>query len=102
MNEKSLNANNPLRITNSDCDSNQSNYPACSLPPDPKLVAAGWERRFIADARMVREAIATYKELGYEVRLEPFNTEVLRDECGGCKELFEKFSVIYTRKKKSK
>jgi hypothetical protein len=72
----------------------------CTLPPDAKMTAEGWERRFIADARMARDAVDTYTQLGYEVRLEPIDTDGLKDECSGCKALFKQFSAVYTRKRK--
>lgn len=87
-------------INNSKSD--RENLLRCTLQPNPKLIAEGWEQRFIADARMAREAVDTYSELGFEVRLEPFNTDELNGECNGCKTLFKNFSVVYTRKKKSK
>lgn len=84
---------------NTRCQSDSGNYLGCTLPPDPELLAEGWERRFIADARMAREALETYSELGYEVRLEPVDAEALRDECSGCTALFSQFCAIYTKKK---
>ncbi|MFQ5865079.1 MAG: hypothetical protein ACE5IW_07615 [bacterium] len=78
--------------------SDTSAFWGCTLPPDPKIIAEGWERRFIGDARMAREATDTYRELGYEVRLEPINTDGLKDECRGCKAIFDQFSAVYTRK----
>ena len=102
MNKKSLNAKKQFRLMNNNCQNGEADFWGCSLPPDPKLTAEGWERRFIADARMARDAVDTYSELGFEVRLEPFNTDELSGECNGCKILFKKFSTVYTRKKKSK
>lgn len=85
---------------NKNYQSNKENFLRCLLHPDPKLLAEGWEQRFIADARMARDAVETYNELGYEVKLESVSTEGLRNECSGCKILLEKFNVVYTRKKK--
>lgn len=71
------------------------------LEPDPALVAEGWERRFIADARQAREAIELYTELGYEVRAEPVHAEEMGDDCEDCQVLILlQFQTIYTRKKK--
>lgn len=80
-------------------ESNANTYLGCTLPPDPKLLAKGWERRFIADPRMAREAVDSYGELGYEVRLEPISLDGLKDECSGCKAMLQRFSAVYTRKK---
>ncbi|RMF61281.1 MAG: hypothetical protein D6743_13775 [Calditrichaeota bacterium] len=81
------------------CQTETGSYIGCTLPPDPNLTAEGWQRRYIADARMAREALANYTELGYEVRLEPVNIQHMSDECGSCKELMHRFTVVYTRKK---
>ncbi len=70
----------------------------CGLPPDPRLVAEGWERRFIADDRMARDAVETYGQLGYEVRLEPFDLGALGEECAGCRDLLKRFKMVYVRK----
>jgi len=71
----------------------------CSLPPDAELLAEGWEYRFLADPRMAAEAVATYRELGYEVRLEPFEVAAAPDECSGCRLLLQQFKRVYVRKK---
>ncbi len=89
--------NSSLHILKS-CHNENGNYLGCTIPPDPQLIADGWERRFIADARMARDASDSYRELGYEVRLEPVDAEGLKDECAGCKALFAKFHAVYTRK----
>lgn len=66
--------------------------------PDPRLVAQGWQRRFMADGLRAREAIELYQELGYEVRAEPVRTEEVADECGDCQLLMAlRFTTIYTR-----
>jgi hypothetical protein len=71
------------------------------LEPDPTLVAEGWERRFIADARQTREAIELYTQLGYEVRAEPVRLEEMGDDCEDCQILvLLQFKTIYTRKKR--
>ncbi|MFQ5649409.1 MAG: hypothetical protein ACE5IY_05660 [bacterium] len=88
-----------LRLVNPSRQPESNGFLGCTLPPDPDLVAQGWERRFIADARMVRDAVDTYRELGYEVRLEPVEVEQLKDECSGCRVLFQQFKAVYTRKK---
>lgn len=99
MNKQSIKAKKSLSVMDDNCQSDKGDFLSCTSPPDPELVAQGWERRFIADARMTRDALETYSELGYEVRLEPIDVEGLKDECTGCKVLLEKFSVVYTRKK---
>jgi len=73
----------------------------CALPADASLLEQGWEKRFMADSRMAREAVETYGALGYEVKLEPLSEDAMRDECSGCKAILRQFSIVYTRKKKS-
>jgi len=70
----------------------------CTLPPDPELMAQGWQRRFIADPRMARDAVDNYHELGYEVKLEPVSLEHLKDECSACRTILERFQTVYTRR----
>ncbi len=70
------------------------------LAPDPKLVAAGWERRFFADGRRVQEMVDLYTELGYAVHLEPIKAEAFTDDCEDCGLVaLLKFVTIYTRKR---
>lgn len=70
------------------------------LQPDPELAAAGWERRFTADAQRVEEVIELYSKLGYEVRAEPVRSEEFHDACTDCHSLIvRKFKTIYTRRR---
>jgi len=65
---------------------------------DPERIAAGWERRFIADRHRAQEAAELYGRLGYEVCLEPLGPEDLSAGCEDCAlvELMG-FRVVYTR-----
>ena len=70
-----------------------------ALEGDPKLLAEGWERRFMADAERAREAVQLYEELGYEVRTEAVRSEDVADDCEDCQLLMLlKFQTIYTRR----
>ena len=70
------------------------------LEGDPALLADGWERRFIADARRAEEAVELYESLGYEVRAEPVRREEMGEDCDDCQLLAAlQFQTIYTRKK---
>jgi hypothetical protein len=70
------------------------------LRPNPTLVAEGWERRFIADARQAKEAIELYSQLGFEVLAEPVQASEMGDNCQDCQALaLLQFKTIYTRKK---
>ena len=70
-----------------------------ALEGDPKLLAEGWERRFMADAERAREAVELYEELGYEVRTEAVRSEDVADDCEDCQLLMLlRFQTIYTRR----
>lgn len=67
-----------------------------------ELSAAGWRRRSVASEPRLGEAVAMYRNLGYEVLLVP----LLREDPGGsCTACFdadaspERYQVIYTRPK---
>jgi hypothetical protein len=67
--------------------------------PDPDLVAAGWERRFIADAVRAREATALYTSLGFEVHAESLKPTEFGPQCGDCQLVAcHMYVTIYTRK----
>lgn len=72
------------------------------LQPDPRLIAEGWQRRFVADGHRAQEAIELYVELGYEVHAEPIHLEDLPEACEGCRlAVLLEFKTIYTRKRGS-
>lgn len=96
MNEKK--PNRPSAGSGENCGNQNGTLLGCTIPADARLINQGWERRFIADNRMARDAVDSYRELGYEVRLEPVDAEQLKDECSGCKALFSRFKAVYTRK----
>ncbi len=69
------------------------------LAPDPARVAAGWERRFVADAARAEEAMRLYAELGFEVCADPLEPDALAGECEDCRLLMLRtFRTIYTRR----
>jgi hypothetical protein len=65
-----------------------------------RLQAEGWTRRFTAVARRLTEAVELYRQLGYEVLLEPvaFDEEEIVDK-QICKSCFvtSHARTIYTR-----
>jgi len=73
---------------------------------EEELVAAGWERRFIACEPRLSEMVEMYKEIGFEVILEPLPSKEEMDhsgcEEGGCTACFdvdpERYRIIFTRK----
>jgi len=70
------------------------------LQGDPDLLAAGWQRRFIADSQRAKEAEQLYRELGFEVLAEPVRPAEIKDDCADCQLLMVlEFRTIYTRKR---
>lgn len=67
--------------------------------PDPQLVEEGWERRFTADTRRVKEYMDAYSSMGFEVRVEPVRREEVGPECGDCSLILSRlFATLYTRR----
>lgn len=65
---------------------------------DPRLLADGWERRFVADAQRAQEAADLYGSMGLEVRLEPVSPEDLQEGCEDCRLVqLLGFRAVYTR-----
>lgn len=63
----------------------------------PELEAQGWQRCFVADGPRLSEAVATYRELGFDVRLVPVPIE--GDACTECmRQAPDQVRLIYTRK----
>jgi len=70
--------------------------------PDPALLAEGWERRFIADGQRSTEVVELYRQLGFEVRLEPIRAAEIPEGCSDCQLVFLlQFKTVYTRKRPS-
>ncbi len=69
------------------------------MTPAEKLISEGWEKQATYDEPRLSEMVDTYKEIGLEVLLEPFNA-ANEEGCTGCMELSpDQFKTIYTRKK---
>ena len=80
-----------------------ANLPDLNFGPDPRLVAEGWERRFMAENQRASEAAELYTSLGYEVRAESVSPSELSDECADCQLVVcHTYVTIYTRKRDSK
>lgn len=75
--------------------------PKIDHPPDPRLVAQGWKRRFMADPVRAQETVELYSSLGFEVRAEPVTLADLSEECGECVLATTAYRMIYTRTKSS-
>ena len=73
--------------------------PLLDFPPDPELVAQGWERRFMADPIRAKESAELYRSLGFEVLSRPVQPAELSAECSDCKLVVcSAYVTIYTRK----
>ncbi|HVB36915.1 MAG TPA: hypothetical protein VND92_00190 [Vicinamibacterales bacterium] len=71
-----------------------------SIAADPARLAAGWERRFVADGRRAAEAAVLYESLGFEVAADPVKIESLDPDCADCQlVMLLDFKVIYTRRR---
>jgi len=89
----------PVDDDPSDLDARLPRFPDFERLPDPELVSEGWERRFTADARRVKEYAELYAAMGYEVRAEPVRPEEVGPDCGDCSLILSRlFATLYTRK----
>jgi len=70
----------------------------CNLPKNTSLGDEGWEWRCNADPRRTGEMVESYRALGFEVRTEPVEADLLCTDCGGCKDSFQGFNAIYVRR----
>jgi len=67
-------------------------------PRDKELIAAGWTRRFAASEPRRSEAVAEYRDLGFEVLVEPVDLCPADGTCTIClAENPDYVKVIYTR-----
>ena len=74
----------------------------CGAAREAQLLAEGWTRQFMADQPRLGEAVALYRELGFEVRLEPLDPAACRASqgCAACfqdPEAAGRFRIIFTR-----
>ncbi len=67
---------------------------------NPVLLAAGWERRFMADGKRLNEYVELYQSLGYEVHTETVLPDEIGPECNDCRLVVcRQFVTVYTRKR---
>jgi len=67
---------------------------------DP-LVRQGWEMQGFFDEPRLSDVVEAYREIGLEVRLEPFDPKFVTG-CTEClKQHPENFKIVYTRRKRS-
>jgi hypothetical protein len=66
---------------------------------EEELKNEGWEKRFTMDEPRLSEAVEQYKEIGFEVLIEPVDTS--SEKCTSCITVFsDRYKTIYTRPKK--
>lgn len=71
---------------------------AYAIPADPKLLAEGWVRRYLADPDRAKEAVELYSSLGYEVKAHKLTPEDFGANCGDCAStICQSYVMIYTR-----
>jgi len=71
-----------------------------AIAADPELIAAGWERRYLADPDRAREAVELYTSLGYEVKAQKLTPADFDASCGDCPaHVCQAYVLIYTRKR---
>ena len=65
---------------------------------EEQLKKEGWEKRFTIDEPRLSEMVEQYKELGFEVLLEPVDLSSV--ECTSCMTADpQRYKTIYTRKR---
>ncbi|MBS3918379.1 MAG: hypothetical protein KG012_05780 [Deltaproteobacteria bacterium] len=68
------------------------------MPREKELKKEGWEKRFTMDEPRLTEMAGQYKELGFEVLLEP--VDLSSEECTSCMaDNPQRYKTIYTRLK---
>jgi len=69
------------------------------LTREEELTSQGWEKQTTHDEPRLSDVVEMYKEMNFEVHLEPF----IPDEESGCiacvKAMPDKYKTIYTKKK---
>jgi hypothetical protein len=75
--------------------------PTFERPPNAKLAAEGWQRRFMADGTRLAEYLELYTSLGYEVHTETVQPEEIGPECTDCRLVVcRQFVTLYTRSRR--
>lgn len=65
---------------------------------DERLAQKGWERRSVLSEPRLSEAVREYRELGFEVRLEPAQSGDPDTGCDACFPADGTARIIYTRR----
>jgi hypothetical protein len=68
---------------------------------EEELKKEGWEKRFTIDEPRLSEMVEQYKEVEFEILLEPVDTS--SEECTSCISAFhDRYKTIYTRQKRDR
>ena len=73
----------------------------CRLPVDPALAEQGWEWRCNAGRAKLHEVADSYRELGFEVRIEHLDLRGLSEDCAGCKGELAEARAVFVRQNTS-
>ena len=96
MTDSSRNVNAPIELAQ--LDARPASTPDLDRPPDPKLVAEGWERRFMTQRGRLSEYADLYSSLCFDVRAEPVRSDEVEPGCNDCRLiLFQQIVTLYTR-----
>ena len=89
----------PLEESPCEIEDPTPRLPDLERPPDRRLVAEGWARRFMADGKRLKEYVELYQSLGFEVHTEAVLPDEIGPECGDCRLIMcRQFLTLYTRK----
>lgn len=61
------------------------------------LAGDGWTRRAVAAPSRLEELTALYRQLGFDIRLEPIELDAMEMSCTGCAPDLADCRAIYTR-----
>lgn len=75
---------------------------SCASDRELQLRNAGWVKQFTTSEPRLSEAVENYRQLGFEVHLEPVSPEACRSngQCTACfdsPEAADSLKIIYTR-----
>ena len=87
----------PVDLTIGGCGDGEGE--SFSVRDDPTLIAAGWERRQLADPNRAKEAIDLYESLGFEVLAKELKDSDFGEDCKTCAVVgCQGYVMIYTRR----
>ena len=65
--------------------------------PEERLSSERWKKRATYDDPRFSEIVDVYREIGFEVHLEPFNAEYEKDRTSCADSMSNLYKTIYTR-----